>query len=92
MNSTKAKGVQLWEDTCLGRVKIRCVTSEGKLSIYNIFDVGAERGGIKSQVDSCGMIVEECGEYKVYRCNDFGFETDFDRLEFRIQLLKCTKI
>jgi len=87
VNDVKAKGVQLWEDTCPKRIKIRCVSSEGKLSIYNIFDVGVERGGVKSQVDSSGMLVEEYDDYKVYRCNDAGFETDFDRLEFRIEIL-----
>lgn len=87
VNGIQAKGVQLWEDTCPKIVKIKCVSSEGKLSIYNIFDVGVERGGIKSQVDTSGMLLEEYGDYKVYKCNDFGFETQFNRLEFRVQLL-----
>ena len=51
-NGIQAKGIQLWEDTCPQRIKLRCVSSEGKLSIYNIFDLGVERGGIRSQVDS----------------------------------------
>lgn len=87
VNDIQAKGIQLWEDTCPGRIKLRCVSSEGKLSIYNIFDVGVERGGVKSQMDSSGMLVEECDDYKIYKCNDAGFETSFDKLEFRIELL-----
>lgn len=87
VNDIQAKGIQLWEDTCPGRIKLRCVSSEGKLSIYNIFDVGVERGGVKSQVDSSGMLVEECDGYKIYKCNDAGFETSFDKLVFRIELL-----
>lgn len=87
VNDIQAEGVQLWEDICPKRVKIKCVSSEGKLSIYNIFDVGTERGGVKSQVDSSGMLIEEHDGYKVYKCNDAGFETSFDKLVFRIQLL-----
>lgn len=85
-NGIQAKGIQLWEDTCPKRIKLRCVSSEGKLSIYNIFDLGVERGGIRSQVDSSGMLVEEGDGYKIYKCNDAGFETNFDKLEFKIEL------
>ncbi|MEE1125712.1 MAG: hypothetical protein U0L18_07210 [Acutalibacteraceae bacterium] len=81
------KGVRLWEDTCPKSIKFRCVSSEGKLSIYNIFDMGPERGGVHSLVDSSGMLVEEIDGYIVYRCNDVEFDGDFDRLEFRIKLL-----
>jgi hypothetical protein len=81
------KGVRLWEDTCPKSIKFRCVSSEGKLSIYNIFDMGPERGGVHSLVDSSGMLVEEIDGYIVYRCNDVGFKTEFNSLEFRIKLL-----
>lgn len=81
------KGVRLWEDTCPKSIKFRCVSSEGKLSIYNIFDMGPERGGVHSLVDSSGMLVEEIDGYIVYRCNDAGFKTEFNSLEFRIKLL-----
>lgn len=87
VNNIQAKGVQLWEDTCPKSVKLKCISSEGKLSIYNIFDLGAERGGVQSQVDSSGMLVEVSDGYRVYRCNDAGFKTDFNSLEFRIKLL-----
>lgn len=59
VNGIKSKGVQLWEDNCPQKIKIKCKSSEGKISVYNIFDMGVERGGIKSQMDSCGMLVEE---------------------------------
>lgn len=87
VNGIKSKGVQLWEDTCPQKIKIMCISSKGKLSIYNIFDRGVGRGGIQSQADSCGMIVEEQENGRIYRCNDSGFESDFDKLVFKIQLL-----
>lgn len=87
VNSIKSKGMQLWEDNCPQEIKIKCISSEGKISIYNIFDMGSERGGIKSQMDSCGMLVEEQGKCRIYRCNDVGFESDFDKLVFKIKLL-----
>ena len=77
----------MWEDTCPKSIKFRCVSSEGKLSIYNIFDMGPERGGVHSLVDSSGMLVEEIDGYIVYRCNDVGFKTEFNSLEFKIKLL-----
>lgn len=87
VNGTRSKGIQLWEDTCPPKVMLRCVSSEGKLSIYNIFDLGSERGGVRSQVDSIGMLAEECDGYIIYRCNDVGFTGNFDKSVFRIRLL-----
>lgn len=87
VNDVQSKIIHLWEDTCPKSVKLKCISSEGKLSIYNIFDMGAERGGFRSQMDSSGMLVELNDGYIVYRCNDAGFKTDFNSLEFRIKLL-----
>lgn len=87
VNGVKSKEIQLWEDTCPKKAKIRCVSSEGKLSVYNIFDMGLERGGVKSQVDSSGMVVEREGNKLIYKCNDAGFQTDFDKLVFEIELI-----
>lgn len=86
VNGVRAKAIRLWEDTCLGKVKIRCISSEGKLSVYNIFDAGPKRGGVKTQVDSSGMLVEKKEECFYYKCNDAGFNTDFNSLEFMIKL------
>ncbi len=87
VNGIKAKGMQLWENTCPQNLKIKCFSPEGRLSVYNIFDLGSEQGGIRSQVDSSGMIVKVEGETRTYFCNDAGFETDFDKLVFAIRLL-----
>lgn len=41
----KAKGIFIWEDTFRDKVKIKCHSPNGLLSIYNVFDLGEERGG-----------------------------------------------
>ncbi|MBQ2901511.1 MAG: hypothetical protein IJE49_06635 [Agathobacter sp.] len=87
INGIQSKGIHLWEDTCPKRVKLKCISSQGKMSVYNIFDMGVERGGVKSQTDSSGMIIQETKEGILYRCNDVGFNSNFDKLEFKIQIL-----
>lgn len=90
INGIRSKGMQLWEDTCPKEVKIHCKSSEGKLSVYNIFDLGTAtpQGGVRSQVPSCGMLVEEKSNTYIYHCNDAGFQTKFDKLVFEIELLR----
>ena len=77
----------LWEDTAQKCVLVKCISEEGVLSIYNVFDLGKERGGRRSQMDSCGMLVERKENTIVYKCNDVGFQSDFDKLIFEIELL-----
>ena len=87
INGIQSKGMHLWEDTCLGEVKIHCESSEGKLSVYNIFNLGLTnpQGGVRSQVASCGMLGEQRNNVYVYHCNDAGFQTNFDKLVFEIE-------
>jgi hypothetical protein len=87
INGVISKEFQLWEDTCPHNISIKCRNNEGKISIYNIFDLGASRGGIKSQVDSSGMVIETNNKCRIYKCNDFGFQTDFNKLIFKIELV-----
>lgn len=87
INNIKAKEMYLWEDTSPKKVHVKCVSSEGKLSIYNVFDRGQERGGKRSLTDFSGMITEEYENSIIYKCNDAGFESDFDKLIFKIELL-----
>lgn len=84
INGIKSKEFQLWEDTCPHNIIIKCKNNEGKISIYNIFDLGPSRGGIKSQVDSSGMLIETNDKCRIYKCNDAGFQTNFDKLVFEI--------
>lgn len=87
VNGFKAQQLDLWEDTCPQVVTLKCSSSESVLSIYNIFDLGKERGGRHSQMDSCGMLVEQNENVYRYHCNDVGFQTNFDKLIFEIELL-----
>lgn len=86
INGIRSKEMYLWEDTAPQYIPAKCVSSEGVLSIYNVFDLGEERGGRRSQMDSCGMIVEQKGNIFTYSCNDVGFQSDFDKLIFQIEL------
>ena len=85
INDKRSKEIYLWEDTCQGQVYIKCFSTEGLISVYNVFDLGKERGGIRAQTDSCGMLIECINGKKVYRCNDAGFATEFDKLVFQIE-------
>lgn len=75
--------VQLWQDTCPQSIDIKCISNNGFLSVYNLFDDGV----VRSQMDSCGMLVDTIENRLVYHCNDEGFESDFDKLIFKIHLL-----
>lgn len=87
-NDIRSKEMYLWEDTVpQQQIHVNCVSEEGLLSIYNVFDLGKERGERRSQVDSCGMIVKQNANVYRYLCNDVGFETNFDKLIFEIELL-----
>jgi hypothetical protein len=77
--------INLWEDTAPKEVIIKCFTDVGLLSLYNIWDDG---NGVESQVYSSGMIVEEKENKLIYRCNDYGFDTNFEKLIFSIEKMK----
>lgn len=87
VNGIKAKEMYLWEDTAPRKVHIKCLSSEGVLSIYNVFDLGIVRGGKRSLTDSCGMLVEYEHNTIIYKCNDAGFQSDFDKLIFQVEML-----
>ena len=87
INGMRSRAMQLWEDTAPKKVHVKCVSSEGLLSVYNVCDLGESRGGVRSQMDSCGMIVEKVEGKIKYRCNDMGFETQFDKMVFQVEIL-----
>lgn len=84
VNSQLCPGVKLWEDTSSREVICKCFTDNGLLSVYNIWDEGR---GSQSQMHTSGMLLEERGNLLIYHCNDFGFETNFDKLVFSIEKL-----
>jgi hypothetical protein len=84
VNGQKSKGIQLWEDTAPNIVELKCLSSEGVLSVYNIWDMGR---GCESQSHTSGMLIEKDGTKMIYKCNDFGHETNFDKLVFSLEIL-----
>ncbi len=81
------KDVYLLQDPSYKKVNIKCVSDEGLLSIYNVYDKGAGQGGIRSQMDYSGMLAEKTETGFRYRCNDVGLTDTFDSLVFEISLL-----
>ena len=77
-----SNSVIIWFDKDPDLVSFVCNTENELLSIYNIWDRGI---GINSQSHSSGMLVEDLPNGRRYRCNDIGFETEFDKLIFRIE-------
>ena len=86
VNGVRAKGMQLWEYNSPKVVKIKCVTDSGLLSVYNIYERRSD-GTVMSQMYKCGMLIEEQGNKRIYRCSENSDEGNFDRLVFQIELL-----
>lgn len=82
INNVKCPSAELWYDTAPREVLIQCRTEENILWLYNIWDDG---NGRQSQAWTSGMLVEELANGWRYRCNDIGFETNFDKLVFRLE-------
>lgn len=74
--------VSLWCDTAPEKVAFICHSSDGKLSVYNIWE---DHGRRSSQSHTSGMRVDDLPNGRRYGCNDIGFETAFDKIVFRIE-------
>jgi hypothetical protein len=82
INGELCPSVCLWHDTAPEVVIGRCVSSDRRLFLYNIW----ERDGVRSSLCySSGMLVEELPSGRRYRCNDIGFDTRFDSIVFRLE-------
>lgn len=75
--------VTVWADTASPEVICHCMSHDGILSLYNIWDSGIGRS-LESQAYSSGMLVEELSGGRRYRCNDIGFDATFDKLVFTV--------
>lgn len=82
VNGLKCPSCDLWQDTAPETVPIECHTKSGLLHLYNIW---ADDTGRHSQAWTSGMLVEDLPTGRRYRCNDYGFDTNFDKLIFRIE-------
>src|SRR5688572_11292067 len=76
------KTVRLWMDNSPSTVECVCHSSDGRLHVYNQWDRGL---GPNSQAYSSGMLVEDLPNGRRYRCNDIGFDSEFDKIVFRIE-------
>lgn len=74
--------IELWEQTAPKEVIIGYRSTSRCLLLYNSWQKDGRRS---SQGISSGMLIEEIPNGRRYRCNDLGFETDFDKLIFRIE-------
>jgi len=86
VNGQACPSVVLWYDTAPREVECVCSTADGCLSVYNVWDARDGKGR-QSQAWSSGMVVEDLANGRRYRCNDIGFETNFDKIVFRIEVL-----
>jgi hypothetical protein len=82
INEQASPGMDVWQDTAPVEVPIECRTDSGVLLLYNIYERNGQRN---SQAWTSGMLIEDIPNGRRYRCNDFGLETDFDKLVFRIE-------
>ena len=85
INGIKEKELYLWEDTIPENVHVKCVSTLGLLSIYNVYDMGGGRK--RSLMDFGGMLVKQNDNKVVYRCNDKQRIGNFDNLIFEIEML-----
>lgn len=82
-NGDTAKGMKFWEDTAPKKFVVKCVSPEGLLSVYNIWDEG---NGARSLMYCSGMIVEQQGNRIIYHCHDVGKNNvSFDKIVFSIE-------
>jgi hypothetical protein len=82
VNGQRCPSVELWQGTAPMEVFVECHTRNGRLHLYNIWDKG---NGSNSQSWTSGMLVEELPNGRRYRCNDIGFDSNFEKLVFRVE-------
>lgn len=92
IDGVRAKEVYLWEDTISESVNVKCISEDGLLSIYNVFEFEFDKrkrvmGGTGPFTDLCGMLVEQKNNTFVYRCNDMSVNSNFNNLVFEIEML-----
>lgn len=82
LNDALFPSIELWIDTVPQEVMLECLTSDGLLHLYNIWDQGKGRG---SQAWTSGMKIQVTDYQRIYHCNDIGLEAKFDSLVFRLE-------
>jgi hypothetical protein len=76
----------IWADTAPPEVVILCEQTAGLLHFYNVWSSGRKPGHERLSRTS-GMIVDRIDDtYVRYSCNDIGFDSDFNKLIFRLAI------
>lgn len=85
VNEVEAPQLVLWQDTAPAVVDVDVIETDGILRFHNVWDSGRARGHHESHSATSGMLVEPAGEdtYR-FRCNDIGYNPEFDKLVFTI--------
>ncbi len=82
---TIAGSILLWENTAPACVSLQVNSTDGKCFVKNVWDVGD--GVVHSWHNGAAMVVENCGAYRRYRCNDGRDSDDLNDLVIRIESL-----
>lgn len=85
VNGYSSPSMDIWTDTAQREVAIQVYSSTGHLHLYNIWN--SKEVGRQSQSYTSGMLVEQLANGRRYRCSDIGFDTKFDDLVFRIEVV-----
>lgn len=76
----------LWQDHIPHSIELTVEKTDGQLHFYNVWK-STRHAGHDSLAHTSGMVVESLdGGWRRYSCNDYGWEPDFRRLVFRIQI------
>ncbi|MCL5256239.1 MAG: hypothetical protein M1319_00375 [Chloroflexi bacterium] len=85
--------IVIWEPGTPEEIICKCTSNKGFLRISNIHvDPHNWKGHPQLYTRSygCGMLLEEKGNLLIYHCNDWGFDTNFDKLVFSVEKLPCS--
>lgn len=86
VNGARSSPLVVWQDTAPPTVRVRVGKSDGMLRYYNLWDSGRGMGEHESQSATSGMLRERGPDgSRRYRCNDIGYESQFDKLVFSLR-------
>jgi len=87
--SEPRRTISLWLREPFEPVEFSCVTQDGHIHVWNVWNDGNIRHVIDGRRNGAGMVVEEIENGFRYRCNDGYPDEDFNDIVFRIE--RCGK-
>jgi len=86
-NGHSSKSMRFWEEISPSEFIVKCLSPEGLLSVYNIWNERSVGPG-NSQMYCSGMIAQQEGDRTTYYCHDVGKrDISFDKIVFSIEKL-----